>query len=221
MKGNLFVIIGTPESGRRSTLSHAISKIDGSTSAFFLLPQDLEIKDLPGTHWTWQDDQFNFQLNGDEKAEEWFLFLSYNIDLADQIEGVYSILENNEGLVLTRILTFINASKLKELNKQLEEWLDACAHFSDVMCFINRLNDNASFISNTTSRFKSMCYPMETFILSYKKTPPIDRLLAPIARRMTHIFELDDDTEDLRENDPFLLKYENGNRVRTIRIPSF
>ena len=57
--------------------------------------------------------------NGEKKYEEWFLFLSNNIDLADQIEGLHYFLEQNEDLELGRILTFINAQIFKDLTRSI------------------------------------------------------------------------------------------------------
>ena len=221
MKGSLFIILGTPDSNRRSTLCHTISENDTISSPFFLLPPELELENLPGIKWQWKEDEFDFQIPTDLKADEFFLFLSNKINLADQIEGLLLLIEQNENLTVDRIITFINSKYLVDLNDELQSWLDACAHFSDAFCFSNRLNENSRFISQITDRYKDMRYPLETFILGNKKLPPIDSILAPISKRMTHIFDALEllEPEDFPENDIYLRNQPNGKRTTEILKP--
>ncbi|MEJ6620341.1 MAG: hypothetical protein QNL93_00165 [Opitutae bacterium] len=221
MKGSLFIIIGTPDSARRSTLSHTISENEEIPAPIFLLPQELELRELPGSKWKWKENEFELQIPPDLNTEEFFLFFSNKIDLSEQIEGLLSLIEQNENLTLERIITFINSKYLMDLNDNLQNWLDACAHFSDAFCFSNRLNENSRFLSQITDRYKDMRYPLETFILGNKKLPPLDSILAPISKRMTHIFDPHEllEPEDSPENDPFISKQPNGKRTNIIPQP--
>ena len=219
MKGSLFIIIGTPDSARRSTLSHTISENEEIPAPIFLLPQELELRELPGSKWKWKENEFELQIPPDLNTEEFFLFFSNKIDLSEQIEGLLSLIEQNENLTLERIITFVNSKYLMDLNDNLQNWLDACAHFSDAFCFSNRLNENSRFLSQITDRYKDMRYPLETFILGNKKLPPLDSILAPISKRMTHVFDHYEllEPEDSPENDLFLQRQPNG--IRTNAIP--
>ena len=91
--------------------------------------------------------------------------MSNTVDLADQIEAIISLLEENKSLSLSRIITFIDSNVLINLNVELRNWLDACAHFSDVFCFSGRKNNNSNLIKQITDRYESLYYPLETYIL--------------------------------------------------------
>ena len=69
-------------------------------------------------------------------------------------------------------------------------------------------------------RYQTLRYPLEFYQLA-KKSNPWSRILAPSARRVSHIFESDEllEEEDSPENDPFLRRLANGNRQRPIPIP--
>jgi hypothetical protein len=219
MKGTLFVIIGTPNSKRRSTLEKAVDS--NGTKPYFLLPPELEMDGLLGENWQWDKKQFSSESIQSDKQNEWFLLLSHEIDLADQIEGVLELVNENEELNVGRIITFVNSELLKTNGINLRDWLDACAHFSDAMCFSNRQNDNAESISKSIDRFKDKCYPMETFIIGSKKSPPLNRILTTIPLRVSHILDPKDllDPEDSAENDPFLAYQPNGKRIISILLP--
>ncbi len=214
MKGELFVIIGTPESRRKLTLRQGISKEEGNDLSHFLFPKEIQTDDLPGSNWQWTDGQFEFNTLDYQEIKEWFLFLSNNLDLADQIEAIISLLGQNSGLTIARIITFINSDVLFDLNDNLQNWLDACAHFSDVFCFSNRKNDNSKLIKQVIDRYASLHYPLETYILAAKKVPAINSILSSIPKRITHVFDSPEilDPEDQPENDPFLIKQPNGKR---------
>ena len=219
MKGTLFVIIGTPNSKRRSTLEKAVDS--NGTKPYFLLPPELEIDGLLGENWQWDKKQFTSESIQSDKQNEWFLLLSHEIDLANQIEGVLELVNENEELNVGRIITFVNSELLKTNGINLRDWLDACAHFSDAMCFSNRQNDNAESISKSIDRFKDKCYPMQTFIIGSKKSPPLNRILTTIPLRVSHILDPKDllDPEDSAENDPFLAHQPNGKRIISISLP--
>lgn len=221
MKGGLYVIIETPDSRSEVTMSHAVSNGGSICNSHFLLPKTKKFDDLPCSHWQWGNKQFNFEVSESEEINEWFLFLSNTVDLADQIEAIISLFEQNKNLSLCRILTFINSNVLFNLNNDLQIWLDACAHFSDAFCFSGRKNDNSNLIKQTIDRFESLHYPLETYILGTKKTPPINRILSSIPKRISHAFDPPEilEPEDQPPNDPFLIKRPNGNRKIIINNP--
>ena len=218
MKGSLFVVLGTYGSNRRGILKHSIIESDSNSKTCFVLPHELETMDLPSTQWNWVNQ--NFQFKKTEEISEWFLFLSNQFNLADQMEAVLALLDHEIDLDLTRVLTFINSSAINSQDAEFKNWLDACAHFSDIMCFTNRQNENANQIAEMMDRYKNMRYPMETIILGSKKNPPIDHLLAPVPLRISHIFDQSDilEPDDLPDNDPYLARLPNNQRSKTIPL---
>ena len=223
MKGLLHAVLGTPHSKRRSTLVHAINDSDAKASSSFLLPIEMDCMDLPGTHWEWKNQEIKIQNLNEEGIDEWFLFFSNKIDIADQFESLKELIDQKEGLEIGRVLTFLNADYLNDTTKELQDWIDACAHFSDAFCFSNRTNQNSRGLSSVLERYKNMRYPLETFILAKSKDPPIDQILCPVARRITHIFDPIDmlDPEETYAEDPFLKRQANGKRVKTLFIPEW
>ena len=53
---------------------------------------------LLGENWQWEKNQFTSKSIQGDKVGEWFLLLSHEIDLADQIEGVLELVNENEEL---------------------------------------------------------------------------------------------------------------------------
>ena len=221
MKGDLYVIIETPDSRSEVTLSHAVSKEESICSTYFLFPKQKDFVDLPCSQWQWEDRQFNFEVSESKEINKWFLFLSNTVDLADQIEAIISLLEENKSLSLSRIITFINSNVLINLNVELRNWLDACAHFSDVFCFSGRKNNNSNLIKQITDRYESLHYPLETYILGERKAPPINRILSSIPKRISHVFDPPEilEPDDHPQNDPFLAQQPNGKRKVGIPNP--
>ncbi len=223
MKGILHAVIGTPESSRRSTLHHAVETIGARSGTPFLLPKDLNSENFYCTHWEWKNKEFIIQNLVEESIDEWFLFFSNKLDLAEQIESLKHFLDRRDGLNIGRILSFFNLDYLEKTDKKILNWIDACAHFSDVFCFSNRNNKNTKALNLLVDRYKNMRYPMETFILSKKKTPPIDQILCQVPRRISHIFDPLDilEPEETLENDPFLSRQPNGKRNNPLIIPKW
>ena len=220
MKGTLHVILGTPGSERRSVLSKYNSSDDKGLS-YFLLPEELKDESLPHSLWDWDESQFRFDRIEDESAEEFFLFFSNNLNLADQFEATLSILESEDGLAVGRVILFINSKLLVDSNDQIKTWIDAATHFADAVCFSHRKNDNALHIAKCKERYESMCYPLETYLLGKKKDPPLERILSHSTRRVSHVFDPEDllEPEDFPRNDPYLSKQANGKRHRPIPTP--
>ena len=221
MKGDLYVIIETPDSRSEVTLSHAVSKEESICSTYFLFPKQKDFVDLPFSQWQWEDRQFNFEVSETKEINEWFLFLSNTVDFADQIEAIILLLEENKSLSLSRIITFIDSNVLINLNVELRNWLDACAHFSDVFCFSGRMNNNSNLIKQITDRYESLHYPLETYILGERNAPPINRILSSIPKRISHVFDPPEilEPDDHPQNDPFLAQQPNGKRKVDITNP--
>lgn len=221
MKGDLYVIIETPDSRSEVTLSHAVSKENSICSTYFLFPEQTDFVDLPCRHWQWENKQFNLKISECKEIDEWFLFLSNTVDFADQIEAVISLLAQHNSLCLSRIITFINSNVLIDLNVELQNWLNACAHFSDVFCFTERRNNNSNAVRQIIDRYESLHYPMETYILGEKKTPPINHILSSIPKRISHVFDPPEilEPDDKPQNDLFLARQSTGKRKIDIPNP--
>jgi hypothetical protein len=163
-----------------------------------------------------QDEEIQIENPSQLAANEWFLFLCKELDLADQIEASIALLNENPQLKLCRVISFIDSHLIGSDN--FNSWFDGVAHFSDAICFSNRTNTNGSLVSQLIEKYKTMRYPMETYILSAKKEPPINQIFSHSPRRVTHVFDPSDllDEEDTPAQDVFLGKLANGSRKNTI-----
>ena len=155
----------------------------------------------------------------DIESSEVFIFLSHNTSLADQIEAILGTLQNNDSLNIGRFILFIYSPILLAPPKSFTDWLDGTTHFTDVILFTDRSNDNSAGVKELQDRYKSMCYPLESFILS-KKNNPWSRILDPSPRRISHVFDDPQllDPEDFPENDRYLARLTSGERERQIPL---
>ena len=76
MKGVLHVIVGTPDSNRRSTLAHASTQQIKILVPISFSAHELESTELPLSNWEWIDHGFKIKNLEEENINEWFLFLS-------------------------------------------------------------------------------------------------------------------------------------------------
>jgi hypothetical protein len=219
MKGILHLILGTPNSESQSILSQA--NAPENQSSLFLLPKGQKAEDYPYSEWEWIQDQFTFTDFSETSADEFFLFFSNEINLADQFEATLHILEKENELGFGRVILFINSVLLANANDQVMGWIDSAGHFADAICFTHRENQNAAAISKCKERFENMRYPLETYVVGSKKPPPIFQIFDSTPRRISHIFDPPDllDPEDSPQNDPYLARHPNGRRQKLIPSP--
>ena len=196
MKGLLYLVIGTPNSEGISILSKHAEQDKEAKKAQILLPPQNPEQICSHSNWKWVEENFFLESSADKETEEWFLFLSNQFNLADQFEASLELLNSHSSLELARVISFVNCDDLD--HKDIVEWMDGVAHFSDILCFSNRTNANGKKLNELIERYKSMHYPLESIILSKRKSIPLNQILSTIPRRITHIFE---PSELLEDND--------------------
>tara|TARA_B100000242_G_scaffold272476_1_gene225379 strand:- start:693 stop:1367 length:675 start_codon:yes stop_codon:yes gene_type:complete len=218
MKGILHLILATPGSSAHKYLFSAIEP-NSSNKSLILCPKDGAAQNAKiSNFWEWDDKDFKFTIARETEFEEWILFLSNDLEVADQIEATLRLLALYPDLSLGRVLVFLDSEKLAH-KQDLYLWLDGCSHFADAICYTNRKNTNSKHIQDCINRYSSMRYPLETYVLN-KKTLPISSLLNPVARRISHVFDPLDllDKNESIESDPYLERHANGERVRKIPL---
>ena len=222
----LYIILESPDSGGFEFLVNGLN--DFNHQGFhFLLPESAEHKFGPDQRESvtfWSDKEstnISFNLSKNEENTDLFLFLSPFINLSDQFESLLSQTDKPSKIEIGRIISFLDANILPEISPQLQLWLDAVAHFSDVLCISNRSNQNGKAVKMITDRYENMRYPMETYLISQNKKGKLLNILNPTARRITHIFDSPDllDSEETHLDDPYLKKLANGKREKVVPIP--
>jgi len=218
MKGLLYLVIGTPNSDGISIISKHTEQDKGADQSQILLPPQNPDPICSHSNWKWVKGNFIFESSTDGEIKDWFLFLSNRINLADQFEASLELLNSQNSLELARVISFVNCDELD--HEDIIGWMDGVAHFSDILCFSNRTNANGQKLNEIVERYKSMHYPLESIILSKRKSLPINQILSTIPRRITHIFEPSEllEDNDSPDQDCYLKKLSNGNRCRSIPI---
>jgi hypothetical protein len=222
----LYIILESPDSGGFEFLINGLK--DFNDQGFhFLLPESTKNKVGPDqkeniTFWSDKDStDLSFNLNENEENTNLFLFFSPYMNLTDQFEYLVDQIDKTAKVQIGRIISFLDANILPEISPQFQLWLDAVAHFSDVLCISNRSNQNGKSVKMIIDRYENMRYPMETYLISQNKKGKILNILNPTARRITHIFDSPDllDSEETPQNDTYLKKLANGKREKGIPIP--
>lgn len=240
----VYLILGTPKSGRREILGDLIegsSEVDTTNNIILVSSDESEgpctekLKKLPNTQvleWDFPNNRLNipdFTASGNENI---FLLLSTKTDLIDQIEAFKYWLDDHLAFSLARILSVIDCQVLYK-NESLLPWFEAVVYFSDYVFLTHRENIPEKWISDFLKSFEKKSYPcLFEKLKNYKVANP-DQVLEPEARRLSHIFDnidavdtMDFDEENLPEEpfqlikkeDPYLERDDEGNRL--IKLPS-
>jgi hypothetical protein len=149
----------------------------------------------------------------------------------DQIEAFKAWLDLR-AIEVARVVCVVNC-QLLEKNPKLFAWYEACIHFSDVVLLNQRDGVSNKWIGDFRGKFEHKFYPcLFDFVREGRVRNPA-LILAPVARRMSHVFDEqewiaadpDDDEEELEdgeetemkaEEDPYLERRSGGRRVHEI-----
>ena len=217
----LYIVLETPQSGAIEYLINGME--DSIDKALFHIPKsqnlkrELKIQIKLFSGMTKIHHLLQLSCRKTKGLEELFLFFSPFLDLSDQFESVCLDLKNREELLLSRVISFIDADRLENKDQTLRSWIDATAHFSDVLCITNRKNQNGKSVGDLFKRYENMRYPMETYVISSTKRGKIANILNPTTRRISHIFDSSEllESQDTPLSDPYLTKLANGNRQKS------
>ena len=215
----LHLVMETPGANASGILLEATQQ--DSPLPEFYLPNSSTNDNLNTNSWCLVNEGTEdcLEFNQPPSSPEVFMFLSHEISMADQLEGILRFRKSNDQITMGRILLFIHAPVLLQEIASFQDWLDAVVHFSDAILFVDRTNKNASAIKTLQERYASMRYPLENYILSTRNNS-WSRILDPSPRRISHIFDDIEllDEEDYPENDRYLKKLPSGERERSVPL---
>ena len=191
----IYLILGAAGSGRREILVDLIGGgLNENDRPAVLLAADEPAGDFDArlpqvSRWNWADDAIAAELPPD--ATHVFFVSSGQANPVDQAEAFKGWLEA-QGLELARTLCIVNC-QLAEKNPPLLVWYEACVHFSDVVLLNRREGVENKWVSDFLTHFKKQFYPclFETVKAGKVKNPAL--VLEPQARRMTHVFDEEQD----------------------------
>ena len=236
MEGLVYLFLGCRTSGRRQSVYDLISDVAKEDNPFTLLlsstddPNEWNDKLATTAHVTIEtysggvDTIASDQLNPHHTN---LILVPGNANPIDQVEALKPLLESTS-CQLGRIITIAHCGLL-ETHPKLQNWYDACIHFSDA-CIVHRaLETSNQFVQDFIDRYKDNHFPclFETVSKGRVKNPGL--ILEPQARRISLYFEpeedqwLDDEDEDIESptEDPYMVRFPSGNRAKWIpEIPS-
>lgn len=219
MSTTIHIVIETPGANSFQILKDATQ--EDSPTPKFIFPPESPIEPENNLTWKWSPDRPKviFPSIESENLNECFLFISNNLDLADQFEEISLVLEKKSNFSIGKVLFFINSPILLSPPTDFQQWVDACAHFADAMLFIGRKNENAGLIKSYQDRYSTLRYPMESIVLG-KKNNPWARILESFPRRISHIFDSPEllEPEDQPEMDRYLVRLPSGHRKHAIPL---
>lgn len=237
----VYLVLGSSGSGRREVIADLIEGgLAPDERAALLLAEDetadpLDARLPTPERWSWQDDVIVADLPRD--ASHVFFVTSGRRNPVDQVEGFKTWLEAQGG-EMGRVICVVNC-QLVEKNPALLAWFEACVHFADVVLLNRREGVENKWVSDFLGHFQKLHYPclFEPVKAGRVRNPAL--VLDPQARRMTHLFddeqdwiftnsrgeeideqeetEEDEDVTAAPEEDPYLARDAAGRRVK--RLP--
>lgn len=190
----VYIVLGAAGSGRREVLADLIDAglSPGDRAAVLLSSEERASGDdekLPSiARWTWREGAIDAVLP--PGATHVFFVTDGRQNPVDQLEALQKWITAVQAEV-GRVLTVVNCT-LAEKHAALIAWYEACIHFSDAVLLNRREGVANKWISDFLARFKNLFYPclFEMVKGGRVKNPPA--VLDPQARRMSHIFDLDE-----------------------------
>ena len=191
----IYVILGAAGSGRREVLADLVSDGLGEGDRAVVMLSAAEAPDafdakLPAiARWTWADDHIEGTLP--EGVTHVFFVTDGRTNPVDQLEVCGPWIEA-QGAALGRILCVVNCA-LVEKNPQLQPWFEACVHFSDVVLLTRREGVDNKWLSEFRAHFDGRFYPCLFELVKGGRVKNPALVLDPLARRMSHAFDAEQD----------------------------
>jgi len=188
----VYLILGSPGSGRRTVLFDLIDGGFDSPDRIAIALSDAEVS-----------DGFDSKLNDKAnvtilryaalqsieimEADTIFIIAEGRTDPADIIEAFQQWLKRTDH-ELARIIFFCDCA-LAESQSRLAPYFDCCVHFADVVLLNNRESVNQKWLREFQKRYADLHYPclFENVKKGKVKNPGL--VLDPVARRASLIFD--------------------------------
>ncbi|MEO7600130.1 MAG: hypothetical protein ABIV50_14435 [Opitutus sp.] len=191
----VYLILGTAGSGRRAVLADLIDGGLTETGRPAVLLSDAE-KATPAdaklasvTRWHWTGEFIEARLPAE--ATHVFFVTDGRSNPVDQIE-VFKAWIEAQGAELARVICIVDC-QLAEKHAPLVAWYDACVHFSDIVLLSRREGVENKWLSDFQVHFKSRYIPALFELVKADRVKNPALVLEPQARRMSHVFDEDQD----------------------------
>lgn len=192
----IYLILGTPGSGRRQILLDLIENGMSSFARAYISKQedpsstDKKIDELKNAElysWEWIPG-IPLNVPSIESAPPVvFLVLESRSDLIDQLESFRDWLSSS-GQQLARVITVVDCKSAKA-HAELCLWFGACIHFSDYVLLNHRQEVSDRWIKAFKAKFEKECYPCLFGLIKKGRVRNPAEVLEPQARRLSLIFD--------------------------------
>lgn len=190
----VYIVLGAAGSGRREVLADLIEGGFAAEDRVATLLSAGEAADEYDAklgnlgRWSWHEGVIEAVLP--PGATHVFFVTDGRVNPVDQLEALQKWLTLMQA-DLGRVITVVNC-QLGEKHPALVAWYEACVHFSDVVLLNRREGVANKWMSDFQGRFKDAFFPclFEMVKNGHVKNPLV--VLDPQARRMSHIFDIDE-----------------------------
>jgi hypothetical protein len=231
----VYLVLGAAGSGRREVLADLIEGglAEGDRPAVLISnrePADPADARLAGLGLWSHAPETGIEAEFPQDATHVFILVDGRRNPVDQIEEFKAWLTLQSAEV-ARVICVVDCH-LAEKHPKLFAWFEACIYFSDVVLLNHREGIPNKWVGDFRARFEDKFYPC---LFEYVKEGRVKNpalVLAPVARRMSHVFDeqewiVEDDDEDEAadgeeevemkpEEDPYLERRNGGRRVHEI-----
>jgi hypothetical protein len=227
----VYLVLGAAGSGRREVLADLIEGGLGEGDKPAVLISEGEGADPAEARLAnlsrWRLPQGGgVEADVPEDATHVFIVADGRRNPVDQLEAFRDWLSGRSAEV-SRVICVVDC-QLAERNPKLFAWFEACIYFSDVVLLNRREGVPNKWIGDFREKFEGKFYPcfFDNVKAGRVKNPAL--VLAPVARRMSHVFdeqewiadeEEDEDEDEVEmkpEEDPYFERRSGGRRVHEI-----
>lgn len=208
----VYLVLGTPGSGRRAILSDLIADgLAADDRAVTALPDaeaasEWDAKLGRVVRWSWREGAFSLDVPGLARGEtadftHLFIVADGRRNPVDQIESFREWLRGRPA-DLARIITVVNCGLVHAHDAAIRPWIDACVHFSDVVLLASREGVPNKWMSDFQAHYRDAFMPaLFEFVKQGRVKNPI-LVLEPEARRLSQAFDESSDLALARELAP-------------------
>lgn len=236
----VYLILGTPNSGRRAVLADLIEDglVEGDRAAVMISSAEAGAESdgkLPAIErWTWTGEFIEGTLPAE--ATHVFFVTDGRSNPIDQIE-VFKAWVEAQGGEVARVLCVVDC-QLVAKHPPMLAWYEACVHFADVVLLNRRDGVENKWLTEFQNHFKKQFLPALFELVKAGRVRNPGLVLEPQARRMSHVFdeeqdwvftdaegeeieedeetEGDEEVEATPEEDPYFARLSGGRRVKEI-----
>ena len=178
------------------------------------------------------DDAFEKLVSLDETSTDVVLYIANSTqNLADEIENFKSVVDTGK-INLVRVWSIIDCKMYEMFGKKVASFVEALSHFADCVMLSQRSGVANATVNEIVSHFNKQYKPhIIVYMDKFNRVANTFELTIDEARRISMLFDEYDPVDDLdldednlpeepfsleRKPDPYLEKYQNGQRKNPI-----